>query len=138
MEPVAPSPAKARLIAELAFRRGKSAFRSGILGKALTDLKRAAELDPEAVEYQLYATWVEHQTSKGWKTLAALRQKLAERVQAALAEDRNLAFAHHVQAHLYLLREEQDKALRAFRIAYKLDASDVDAERHIRLLVSRK
>ncbi len=137
-EPKAPSSAKARLIAELAFRRGKAAYRAGLLGKALLDLKRAAELDPEVIEYQLYALWTEHQTSKGWKILAALREKLADLVQAALAQDRNLAFAHHVQAHLYLHREEQDMALRAFRIAYKLDSNDVDSERHIRVLSRRK
>ncbi|MCA9595179.1 MAG: hypothetical protein KC776_17800 [Myxococcales bacterium] len=129
----APNPGKARLIAELAFRRGKSAFRSGLLGKAGTDIHRAAELDPGVVEYQLYSAWLEHLAAKG-----AASDKLQGLVKAALAQDKGLAFAHYVQAHLYLLEDDEERALRAFRIAHRLDPSDIDSERHVRVLSRRR
>ena len=49
-----------------------------------------------------------------------------------------MAYAHYVRAHLYLLDENEAKALRGFRRAADLDPELFDAQRHARLLAMRK
>lgn len=135
---VEPRPNKDRLLAELTFRRGKNSLRAGLMGRALGDLRRATELDPDAIEYALYATWAEYSTTRDRLRQDALRETLADLVPKALSQDRRLAFAHFVQGQLYLAKKQDDLARKAFRIAYELDPSDKDAERHLRLLVTRQ
>ena len=128
---------KARLLAEVCFRRGRNALRNNLAGKAVADLKRATELDPEAAEYALAHAWAEHQLTKDAAEIVSQRAKLERQVARALLEDRELALAHNVQGHLFLAAGDETRALRAFKRAFHLDSSDVDAERHLRVLARR-
>ena len=139
--PSAPPPAnvkKQRLLAEAAFQRGKSALADGALGKALKELKRAHSLHAEAVEYELYATWVEFLTSKDSDWQGALRQSLEGLVMRAVRENSQMAFAHYVKAHLSLRDGNEEAALKGFRVVLRLDPDHRDAERHYRVLAQRK
>jgi tetratricopeptide (TPR) repeat protein len=133
-----PNDGKARLLAEVCFRRGRNALRNTMAGKALADLKRATELDPEAAEYALAHAWAEYQLAKDSKERGTQRVELERLIARALMENRELALAHNVQGHLFLAAGDEERAIRAFKRAFHFDSSDVDAERHLRVLTRRR
>ncbi len=128
---------RARLRAEQGFQAGKRNLRSGLLGKAVEDLDKAAALHPEAVEYQLYAAWARFRLDQEAGAVEQHRDELARLALQAVREDRNMAFAHYVHAQLLLMDGDDKGAYKSFRVAHKLDPDDVDALRHVRILARR-
>jgi len=127
---------EARILAEHAFQRGKAYLRANHLGLALPELRRAFELQPESLEYQLYATWVASR-SRERPTSEQERAALARLARAAAHHDPSSAFAQYVLGHVALLEGADAEARERFNAALRLDPHAIDAERHIRLLALR-
>ena len=119
-----------RLLAERSFRDGKTSLRHGRMGQALEQLRRARDLHPEAIEYALYAAWVEFCHAVDPDEAAERQGDLEVLVHEALREDQDLAFAHYVQGQIALSDGNLELATRSFARAVKLDPSHEDAERH--------
>ena len=141
-EPEKPkSPQEARLLAEAAFQLGVSYLRSSSLARAVQELSRAVELTPGAPEYALYARWAEYAHEHGKLSAeddAARIVALDVAANRALEQVADLAFAHYVLGQVYMHDGDDDRALRSFKRAVRLDPEMIDAERHVRLLDLRK
>ncbi len=126
-----------RLRAEALYQSGRAALREGLVAKALGELRRAADLHPEAKEYRLCAVWAELLDSKDEQWRVALRSQLDDLVREAVVENREVAIPHYIKAHLNLFAGDEVNALKCFRMARRLDPDDRDAERHYRVLSQR-
>lgn len=135
--PVPPDVKHSRLRAEQLFQSGRKHLRDGHWAKALADLDKAARLYPEAIEYKLHAAWAEFRTLDDPARMEALKEELGDLALAAVRQDRTMAFAHYVHAQLFLMGGDEKAARRSFGVAWKLDRSDRDAERHYRVLDRR-
>ncbi|HJL39021.1 MAG TPA: hypothetical protein RMG95_25200 [Polyangiaceae bacterium LLY-WYZ-15_(1-7)] len=127
-----------RFLAEKAFRAARRHLDRGQWEPAEKELRKAVQLEDDSTEYALCLSWARFRGARAPSEKAALREELDERVKAALRHDREMAYAHYVRAHLYLLDENEAKALRGFRRAADLDPELFDAQRHARLLAMRK
>lgn len=132
-----PDPKRARIEGEQAFQRGRRLVREGQLQRADAELRRAVELFPEADEYRLYVAFVELRLAADDTARAKLAPAIAKRVREVLKRDSGFAFAHYVDAHLALAEGDVTRAERCFRTTLRLDPTEIDAERQLRLLVSR-
>jgi hypothetical protein len=128
---------EARLLAEQAFQRGKMYVRSNQLGRALPDLRRAAELMPGATEYLLYRAWAEFRLANDPDGLVERTEELQRLALRAVKQDPTFAFGFYVAAHVAMIKEEYAIADQFFRRALKLDPESIDAERHVRILERR-
>ena len=128
---------KARLTAEQAHSRGRRHLDSGNMEAAATEFAYAVAERPDMLEYALCLAWARFRASGGGQVGEATAEveKLTNRL---LAQDQDNAFAYYVRGHLLLLRDDPQKAERAFRAAVRADASLVDAARHLHLLVRRR
>jgi tetratricopeptide (TPR) repeat protein len=135
------TPAEARLLAEAAFQLGAGYLRANSLARAAQELRRAVEISPEATEYTLYAKWAEFAHEQGKLSAAEKAAQLASlevSAEAALEQVTDLGFAHYVLGQVYSHEGDDERALRSFRRAARLDPELIDAERHVRLLELRK
>lgn len=130
---------RARLEAEQAYQRARRHMGYDAWPLALDELRRAVRRRPEAIEYELCAAWAEYRVAQptGEPEIAAWRARLGTLASRALKTDRNDAFAWHVQGQLAALAGDDAKALKYFRVALRLDASDREAMRFVRLLSAR-
>jgi len=128
---------QARLRAERRFQKGRHHMRYDAWAAASEELRRAFELQPDS-EYELYALWAEYRAARYPSEREEARQRLAAVVDVALKRDRRFAFGHYVRGQLALLDGDDERAEKSFRNAVALDPDDVDAQRHLRLLVSRR
>ena len=131
---------EARLLAEAAFQLGASHLRANSLARAVQELRRAAELAPDATEYRLYAQWAEFANEHGSLDEAEKDARLASleiAAEAALAQVSDHAFAHYVLGQVFMHRNDE-RAMRSFKRAARLDPDLIDAVRHVRLLELRK
>lgn len=135
--PVPPDVKHSRLRAEQLFQSGRTHLREGHWQKALVDFKKAANHYPEAIEYELHAAWAEFRSLDEPERMEALKTELAELALRAVRQDRTMSFAHYVHAQLFLMAGDEKAARRSFGLAWKLDRSDRDAERHYRVLDRR-
>lgn len=133
-----PSQRQDHLRAEEHFQRGRRDLNAGLMAKALTEFQRAAKLYPEAIEYRLHAAWCEFCAARDAGQLGLDdRERLQEIALAGVRQDRNMAFSHYVHAQLYLMQGDERAAERSFRVAAKLDPTNLDAVRHARVLARR-
>ena len=130
-------PRRARVEAEQAFHRGRRFVRDGRFDRAEPELRRATDLYPEADEYALYAAFVALRRATDPAARTRMAAALAKRLREALKRDPELAFAHYVDGHLALDAGDVARAERSFRAALRLDPTELDAERQLRLLASR-
>lgn len=133
----APDVRRSRLEAESAFLLGKQHLAASHLQKAAEELRRAATLYPEAIEYELYASWVEMRLTRS-EDPRERRRALHELAVRAIEADRKLAIAHHVLGHVLLAEQDLAGALDCFLLARELDPTNSDAEDQIRLLRRRE
>lgn len=123
--------------AEVCFQRGKRALASGHHAAARTEFAEARRLMPEVTEYQLLEAWTELVSEKHQTGTQELRERLEKLSIRALRQDRSLAFAHFVQGHLAMMDGDDVGALRAVRVAAKLDPTLADAKRYEQLISRR-
>ncbi len=136
----APEPAgqRARVQAERAFERAKRLFSQGAVERARDLFEEAHRLLPEAADYALHLRWARYLAAGDPLAKHVHEQELRDALLAALKQDRENAFAHHVQGRLLLAAGDERAAERAFAVASRLDPSDVDSVRYLRLLRSRR
>jgi hypothetical protein len=133
-----PAPAKdARLRAEQLFLSGKRHAVNERWRLALPQLDQAARLYPAAAEYGLYAEWARFQTLSDPTKMAALANTMKKMAIEALAQDKQLAFAHHVLGQIQMMQGDEKAALRSFRVATKLDKDDRVGARFYRMLARK-
>jgi tetratricopeptide (TPR) repeat protein len=135
--PVPPDVKHSRLRAEQLFQSGRKHLREGRWQKALADLDKAAKRYPEAIEYKLHAAWAEFRMLDDPERMEELKEELADLALRAVRQDKTISFAHYVHAQLFLMAGDEKAARRSFGVAWKLDRSDRDAERHYRVLDRR-
>ncbi len=132
-----PFPHHDPLEAATAFGDGRAALREGHLVKAASDFARARALDPFTPLHGLYAAWAAFLLLDDSERIGVAIPELERRALAVLAEDRRVAFAHYVYGRLQLARGETEVALKALRMAARLDPDDLDAKRYCHVLEMR-
>jgi tetratricopeptide (TPR) repeat protein len=130
---------RSALEAEQAHQRGLMQMGYDAWPLAAREFRRAAELQPETAEYELYALWAEFRASppESDAETRAVRKALDELTRRVRRRDRDHAFAWHVRGQLAMLEGDERAALKFFSQAYRLNRSDGEAERFIRLLKGR-
>ncbi|MFT3921177.1 MAG: hypothetical protein QM778_01450 [Myxococcales bacterium] len=119
-------PGKEKLLADSAFLQGKELLRAGEYGAAADAFREASNLRPSALEYALFAAWSAYlSTGRAGKW----RDMLSELCTRTLAQDRHLAFAHHVKGQLALESKDLDTAKNSLLRALELDPQDDEAKR---------
>jgi hypothetical protein len=127
-DPLAASdlPGKEKLLADSAFLQGKELLRAGEYGAAADAFREASNLRPNALEYALFAAWSAYlSTGRAGKW----REMLLELCERTLAQDRHLAFAHHVRGQLALESKDIGTAQESLYRAVELDPEDEEAQR---------
>lgn len=121
-----PLPGKEKLLADSAFLQGKELLRAGEYGAAADAFREASNLRPSALEYALFAAWSAYlSTGRAGKW----RDMLSELCTRTLAQDRHLAFAHHVRGQLALESKDLEAARQSLQRAVELDPQDDEAKR---------
>jgi tetratricopeptide (TPR) repeat protein len=119
-------PGKEKLLADSAFLQGKELLRAGEYGAAADAFREASNLRPNALEYALFAAWSAYlSTGRAGKW----REMLLELCERTLAQDRHLAFAHHVRGQLALESKDIGTAQESLYRAVELDPEDEEAQR---------
>lgn len=133
-----PFPHHDPLEAAVAFAEGRAALREGHLPRAARELARARALEPGSALYALHADWAAFLLLDDSEQIRIAIPGIERRALAVLAEDREIAFAHYVYGRLQLAKGEQAAALRALRVAARLDPEDLDAKRYCHVLEMRR
>jgi len=130
---------RAALEAEQAHQRGLVQMGYDAWPLAAREFRRAAELQPETAEYELYAAWAEFRATppEAEEEGRMVREALDELTRRVRRRDRDHGFAWHVRGQLAMLEGDERAALKFFSHAYRLDRTDGEAERFVRLLKAR-
>lgn len=125
----------ARIGAEQAFQRGMALLREGKTASAALELARAAELQPESLEYLLYATWAKARRYREIPSESD-RETLLEIAQRAKRRDPLFAFGSYVIGQVAMWAGDDATAKKWFYEALRLDpASEAGAQ--VRILARR-
>ncbi len=125
----------ARMGAEQAFQKGTALLRDGKAASAAIELARAAELQPESLEYLLYATWAKARRYREIPSESDA-ETLLEIAQRAKRRDPLFAFASYVIGQLSMWAGDDATAKKWFYEALRLDpASEAGAQ--VRILARR-
>lgn len=130
---VARDETRSRLSAEQHYDAGLSLLRAGKLAAAQRDLTAACAAMPDAAEYRLAQTLVEWMLAEDAATRAARERVVRELIVETLRADKRSAIAHYAQGRVHAASEDHESAARAFAIAAKLDPTDHEAARWLRL-----
>jgi hypothetical protein len=125
----------ARLAAEQAFQKGMALLRETKNASAAIELRRAADLQPESLEYLLYATWAKARSYREVPTEFD-QQTLLEIAHRAKRRDPLFAFGSFVIGQLAMWAGDDAGAKRWFYEALRLDASS-EASKMVRILARR-
>jgi hypothetical protein len=126
-----PSVEAAALVAEQQYRRGRRHLRENRLAEAMVAFKRAVDLEPNVIEYRLYAAWASFRElpEKEGDRVAAVRA-IARR---AIKENADFGFAHYVLSHLAMREGNRELAEDLLRRARKLDPESIEGEKPLRI-----
>jgi tetratricopeptide (TPR) repeat protein len=125
----------ARMGAEQAFQKGLALLREGKTASAAGELGRAAELQPESLEYLLYATWAKARRYREIPSESD-RETLLEIAQRSKRRDPLFAFGSYVIGQVAMWAGDDATAKKWFYEALRLDpASEAGAQ--VRILARR-
>jgi tetratricopeptide (TPR) repeat protein len=125
----------ARMGAEQAFQKGLALLREGKTASAALELKRAAELQPESLEYLLFATWANARRYREIPSESE-RETLLEIAQRAKRRDPLFSFGSFVIGQVAMWAGDDATAKKWFYEALRLDpASEAGAQ--VRILARR-
>jgi tetratricopeptide (TPR) repeat protein len=127
----------ARLDAERCFRQGRRLLEQGLVPGAQREFARAAELQPEEVEYRAYEAWSAWLAAKGEEARTLSHAKARACAQRLLERDPDCARAHSMLGQLLYAGGDLRGARRHFGLALHGDPEDVDAQRGMRMLARR-
>jgi tetratricopeptide (TPR) repeat protein len=125
----------ARIAAEQSFQKGLALLRETKAAAAAIELRRAAELQPESLEYLLYATWARARSYREMPTESD-RQALLEIAQQAKRRDPMFAFASYVIGQVAMWAGDDATAKKWFYEALRLDPAS-EAGQQVRILARR-
>jgi hypothetical protein len=125
----------ARMAAEQAFQKGMALLRVSQTASAAIELRRAYELQPESLEYLLYATWAEARRRREIPS-ASDQLTLLEIAQRAKRRDPLFAFGSYVLGQLSLWAGDDATAKKWFYEALRLDPAS-EAMEQVRILARR-
>lgn len=108
----------------------------GAFAAALRELELARAADPDLPNLDLLIAWARFRDVSVSQRQGQHEQLMALALEK-LKRDRDDAFAHYVLGHLRLAAGDEDKALRHFTLAVRNDATNLDAQRYVRLLSAR-
>jgi hypothetical protein len=122
----------ARMAAEQAFQQGLALLRETKMASAAMELRRASELQPESLEYLLYATWAKARSYREIP-IESDQQALLDVAQRAKRRDPMLAFASYVIGQVAMWGGDDATAKKWFYEALRLDPSS-EAGKQVRIL----
>ena len=124
-----------RMAAEQAFQRGMAVLRDGKTASAAIELRRASELQPESLEYLLYATWARARSYRE-VPIESDQQALLEIAQRAKRRDPTFAFGSYVIGQVSMWTGDEATAKKFFYEALRLDPTS-EAGQQVRILARR-
>jgi hypothetical protein len=132
----APDMHAARMAAEQAFQKGLGLMREGKAAPAAIELRRASELQPESLEYELYAIWAR---SRSYREIPSEPDQhvLLDIAQKAKRRDPMFAFASYVLGQLAMWAGHDAEAKKWFYEALRLDPAS-EAGKQVRILARRR
>ncbi|HLK90696.1 MAG TPA: hypothetical protein VKZ18_12415, partial [Polyangia bacterium] len=125
----------ARVTAEQAFQKGLGLLREGKTVFAAIELRRASELQPDSLEYLLYATWAKARSHRDVPGELD-QQALLDLAQRAKRRDPMFAFASYVIGQLSMWAGDDATAKKWFYEALRLDPAS-EAGKQVRILARR-
>ncbi|MCA9623294.1 MAG: hypothetical protein KC731_29945, partial [Myxococcales bacterium] len=125
-------------LAKIHFKKGKRLLFRGQNDRALVELDKAIELDPDNIECALFHAWTTLQLGNlGGPELAQREQQIELLATRALGVDKGCGFAHYVLGQLALRHGRNEDAYRALKRAVSLDGDNEDARRGFRIAERR-
>jgi tetratricopeptide (TPR) repeat protein len=130
-----PATHAARIGAEQAFQKGMALLREGKTASAAIELGRAAELQPDSLEYLLYATWAK---ARRYREVPGEsdRETLLEIAQRSKRRDPLFAFGSYVIGQVAMWNGDDATAKKWFYEALRLDPAS-EAGVQVRILARR-
>ncbi len=128
---------EAKLLAERAYQEGLTLVKAGRWPAAVEALQRAAQLLPSSDEYKLYAKWAVVRARSNEPPHKMERSEIARIALAAVKTDPNFAFGFYVAGDMAFLDDEVVQAVKLLARAVKLDPSNLDAQRLLRIAERR-
>ena len=128
-------PHAARMAAEQAFQKGMALLRETKTASAAIELRRASELQPESLEYLLYATWAKARSYREIPSESEQRT-LLEIAQRAKRRDPMFAFGSYVIGQLAMWAGDDATAKKWFYEALRIDPTS-EAGKQVRILARR-
>ncbi|AKF06719.1 hypothetical protein DB32_003868 [Sandaracinus amylolyticus] len=128
---------RTRLSAEERYAEGRRWLREGKPQLAQRELRAAAEAMPDANEYRLAEAFADWLCADDDVLRAAAHDVLTHWITQTLKADRRNALGHYAQGRIFAAAGDHAQALKAFTIASKLDPSDVEAARWVRVTKQR-
>ena len=125
----------ARMAAEQAFQKGLALLRETKTASAAIELRRASELQPESLEYQLYAIWARARSYREVPTESD-QQLLLDIAHKAKKRDPMFAFGSYVIGQLAMWADDDATAKKWFYEALRLDPAS-EAGKQVRILARR-
>ena len=125
----------ARMAAEQAFQKGMALLRETKTAAAAIELRRASELQPESLEYLLYATWAKARSYREIPSESEQRA-LLEIAQRAKRRDPLFAFGSYVIGQLSMWAGDDANAKKWFYEALRIDPTS-EAGKQVRILARR-
>lgn len=126
-----------RLMAEAAFQAGKTLLLAEEPARALPELRRALELQPNDREYEIFAAWAAFRCDKAMAD-DSRRLEMRRLATDVLKHHPECAIAFHVLGHLAVNEGQRQAAHRLFGKAFELAPWLTDAGRQLRLLAKRE
>jgi hypothetical protein len=124
-------------LAEAAIRAGRAHMGVGAWGSALLEFGRAHSLAPNLIGARLYQLWAQWKTCPDPAERRASRPQLVREIADTLVRDPGFGFCHYVVGVLRMEDDELEKAERSLTRSLRLDPSNRDAERHLRIVRMR-
>jgi len=125
----------ARITAEQAFQKGLALLRATQTASAASELGRASTLQPESLEYLLYATWAQARSGREIPSESDQRS-LLEIALRLKRRDPLCAFGSYVLGQLSMWAGDDATAKKWFYEALRLDPTS-DAGQQVRILARR-
>ena len=128
-------PHATRMAAEQAFQKGLALLRETKTASAAIELRRASELQPESLEYLLYATWAKVRSYREIPSESEQRT-LLEIAQRAKRRDPMFAFGSYVLGQISMWAGDDATAKKWFYEALRIDPAS-EAGKQVRILARR-
>ena len=124
-----------RMAAEQAFQKGMALLREAKTASAAIELRRASELQPDSLEYLLYATWARARSYREIPSESEQRT-LLEIAERAKRRDPMFAFGSYVIGQMSMWAGDDATAKKWFYEALRLDPTS-EAGKQVRILARR-